>query len=176
MAYRPPRAPKAPALPFGKQGDFKPPSNYKGGRHARQKPGVMNKTEEKRARELDEALQRGEIAGWMFQPMRLRLAEDNAWYTIDFMVTRNDGLIELEEIKGHWEAAALLRIKVAADRYGFIFVALRAKPKKDGGGWDRRVFKGWTDPSDRPDINAAPAALLADDDDDLFGRIEGGKQ
>lgn len=140
-------------LPHG----FKPPSNFKGGRTARQKPGVMNGTEERRARELDAMLGRGEITGYWFQPFRYRIADDNAWYTCDFMVAGLDGLITMEEIKGHWEAAALIRIKVAASTYPFVFVALSRQTKANGGGWDRRVFKGWSDDA-LPPSPAAPVA------------------
>lgn len=108
-------------------------------------PGQMNRTENERSIELEEMRRRGEILWFKFQPFRLRLAEDNAWYTIDFAVMRPDGFLEMEEIKGHWEEAALVRIKVAASLYPFVFVALTRKTKKDGGGWDRRVFKGWSD-------------------------------
>lgn len=116
-----------------------------GGRGLRMKPGQMNKTEAERARQLEELRECGAIIGWWFQPFRLRLAEDNAYYTVDFMTMRRDGLIELEEIKGHWEEAALVRIKVAASLFPFTFVALTKQAKRDGGGWDVRRFKGWTD-------------------------------
>ncbi len=116
----------------------------RGGRGLRMKPGQMNRTEKERAVELEAMRERGEILGWWFQPTRLRLAEDNAWYTIDFMVMHCDGLIEMEEIKGHWEEAALVRIKVAASLYPFSFVALTRQTKRAGGGWDKRLFKGWS--------------------------------
>lgn len=117
-----------------------------GGRGLRMKPGQMNKAEEERAQELEAHRLSGVILGWWFQPFRLRLAEDNAWYTIDFMVQLANGLLSCEEIKGHWEEAALVRIKVAASLYPFTFVALTKLRKKDGGGWSRRIFRGWSEP------------------------------
>lgn len=115
------------------------------GRALRLPPGAMNKTEQERARELDTLLAAGSIITWRFEPFRMRIADDNAFYTPDFMVVGSDGLITIEEIKGHWEEAALVRIKVAASLYPFRFVALRKRPKRDGGGWECRTFKGWSD-------------------------------
>lgn len=124
---------------------YQPGKKFGGGRALKTPPGAMNKTEAERSRELESLKAAGEIIGWWFEPFRLRLAEDNAFYTIDFMVVRPDGTIELEEVKGHWEEAALVRIKVAASLYPFSFVALKKRTKKDGGGWERREFKGWTE-------------------------------
>lgn len=123
---------------------MKPPFR-RSGRGLRLPPGAMNKTEQERARELDALLKAGKIVAWRFEPFRLRIAEDNAFYTPDFMVVGADGLITIEEIKGHWEDAALVRIKVAASIYPFRFVALRKLPKREGGGWECRTFKGWSD-------------------------------
>lgn len=107
----------------------------------------MNKAEAERAGQLEAMRARGEILGWWFEAMTFRLAEDGARYTPDFMVHEASGLIRFEEVKGNWEEAALVRIKVAATLYPFPFVALRKRAKKDGGGWDERAFKGWRDES-----------------------------
>ena len=132
-------------MPAMKQGAFAPRPGHKGGRKPRQKPGEMNGAERLRAEELDAMLVRGEIAGWRFQPFRLRLAEENCYYAPDFLVTPHEGPLIVEEVKGHQEAAALIRIKVAASIFPFIFVRLTRRTKKEGGGWERHVYKGWSD-------------------------------
>lgn len=125
---------------------MKPPF-ARGGRALRTKPGEMNKTEALREAELAVMLSRGEIVAYRFHPFRLRIAEGNAYYTPDFMVIGADGIVTIEEVKGHWEEAGLVRLKVAAEVFPFRFVSLRKRAKKDGGGWDCKVFKGWSDPA-----------------------------
>lgn len=39
------------------------------------------------------------------------------------------------------EALASLGSKVAAELFPFRFLAVRPKPKKDGGGWNVEVFE-----------------------------------
>lgn len=104
----------------------------------RMKVGVMNKTEASYASHL-EALKGSEIAWYKFEGVKLRLA-DNTFYTPDFAVMRNDGQIELHEVKGFWQDDARVKIKVAADMYPFKFIAVKVKPKKDGGGWSVEEF------------------------------------
>ncbi|MAH46984.1 DUF1064 domain-containing protein [Candidatus Pacearchaeota archaeon] len=100
----------------------------------------MNKTEERYAVELDVRQKAGDIAWWAFEPLKLRLA-DRTFYTPDFMILHTDGALEIVEIKGHWEDDARVKIKVAAKQYWmFRFTALRAKRKKEGGGWAREEF------------------------------------
>ena len=139
---------------------------FRGGRGLRLKPGQMNRTEAEHAQELELRLRAGDILAWWFQPFRLRLAEDNAWYTPDFAVMHRDGLLEVQEIKGYWEEAALVRIKVAAALYPFVFAALTKLPKKEGGGWRRREFKGWEDGPPAPAVERpAQTALFAGQED-----------
>lgn len=92
----------------------------------------MNATERAYARRLnrDET-----VESWEFEPIRLRLGRATIdkpgtvppWYTPDFVVVRTDGTIEVHEVKGHFEEAAKLRIKIAADRHPFRFVLAQAK-------------------------------------------------
>jgi len=106
----------------------------------RHTPGTMNKTEEKYAAELQSALLAGEIIWWAFEPWKFRLAPLTT-YTPDFGVMRPDGLIEVQEVKGHWEDDARVKIKVAAEMYWmFKFVALTVRSKKLGGGWIAEEF------------------------------------
>lgn len=106
----------------------------------RLKTGSMNKTEA--AYDAHLALQQhaGQIQWRKFEGLKLRLA-DNTFYTPDFAVMAADGVIECHEVKGFWQDDARAKIKVAADLYPFRFLAVRAKPKKEGGGWAMESFE-----------------------------------
>lgn len=102
-----------------------------------QDPDGMNKTERRRALELEALRRTGAIAAWAFGSVTLLLA-DRCRYTPDFLVATPDGRIAFEEVKGFWRDDALVKIKVAARLYPmFTFTALR--PRK-GGGWDVEGF------------------------------------
>jgi hypothetical protein len=102
--------------------------------------GTMNKTErEYEETYLKPALMRGEIVWYEFESMKLRLA-DNTFYTPDFSVMRNTGLIEQHEVKGYWTDDARVKIKVAASKFPFAFIAIKKVAMKAGGGWDREDF------------------------------------
>lgn len=106
----------------------------------RLKPGQQNKTEAAYGQTLEARRQAGEIAWYRFEGLKLRLA-DNTFYTPDFAVMRTDGQIECHEVKGVWVDDARVKIKVAAEMYPFRFLAVKAMPKKQGGGWDVEVFE-----------------------------------
>jgi len=140
--YQPEASPRSPT-------EKPPPSMRKrfgggaGGRavgKGRLKPGDMNKTETRYADRLEAMLHAHEIRWWRFEGLKFRLS-DGAWYTPDFNVLTANGDVECHEVKGHWEEAARVRIKVAADQYPFRFVACTEKRKKDGGGWNFEVFE-----------------------------------
>jgi hypothetical protein len=105
----------------------------------RLKPGQMNKTESAYAERLETLKQTGIVQWYKFEGLKLRLA-DNTFYTPDFAVMWEDGVIECHEVKGHWQDDARAKIKVAADIYPFRFFAAKVRPKKDGGGWDMEDF------------------------------------
>lgn len=105
----------------------------------RLKTGVMNKTEEAYAQYLDALRAAGEVLWFRFEGIKLRLA-DNTFYSPDFAVMRADGQLEAHEVKGFWQDDARVKIKVAADQYPFKFVAVKARAKKDGGGWSVEEF------------------------------------
>lgn len=123
---------------------FTPSAGFTGGRALRKRPGEMNKLEQSRAHELEAMRQSGEIVGWWFEALTLKLAADTR-YTPDFLVVYPDGRQVIEEVKGRWEDDARAKIKVAADRFPWEFVGLTRRKKTDGGGWDREAFKGWSD-------------------------------
>lgn len=105
----------------------------------RLKTGAMNKTEEAYAATLQARQNAGEIAWHKFEGFKLRLA-DNTFYTPDFAVMLASGEIECHEVKGFWHDDARAKIKIAADMYPFRFVAIKARAKKDGGGWEIEEF------------------------------------
>lgn len=97
--------------------------------------GVMNKTEAAYAQHLDLLVRAGELRGWSFEEVKLRLAE-GAWYTPDFLIVRRDGSAEFHEVKGHMREAAALRLKLADERFPIPFVVVR---RGKGGRWDCRA-------------------------------------
>jgi len=119
---------------------FLPPANQ-AGRFAlgRLPVGTMNKTEAAYASFLETQKHAGEIVWWKFEGVKLRLA-DNTFYTCDFAVLPKSALLEMHEVKGFWQDDARVKIKVAASIYPFRFIAVTARAKKHGGGWEREEF------------------------------------
>lgn len=105
----------------------------------RLKTGAMNRTEAAYAAHLELQRAAGAVAWFRFEGVKLRLA-DSTFYTPDFAVMAADGVMEMHEVKGFWTDDARVKIKVAADQYPFRFMALKALPKKSGGGWAREDF------------------------------------
>lgn len=106
----------------------------------RLKTGSMNKTEAAYDSHLAELQHAGQIKWRKFEGLKLRLA-DSTFYTPDFAVMAADGVIECHEVKGFWQDDARAKIKVAADLYPFRFIAVKARTKKAGGGWEVEVFE-----------------------------------
>lgn len=118
------------------------------GRTRSKRDGSMNDTERKYAAELDRMVAEGRVARWDFEAVKFRLA-DNTWYTPDFRVLMADGTEEIHEVKGHWEPAARVRFKVAAEVHPYVFVASSrprrkklAKAKVQSAGWAFEVLGG----------------------------------
>ncbi|WP_419692223.1 hypothetical protein ACN262_08455 [Burkholderia gladioli] len=101
--------------------------------------GSMNQTESRYAQHLEQRKHAGEIAWYGFEAWKFRLA-DNTFYTPDFAVMLADGRLECHEVKGHWQDDARVKIKVAAYQHPVRFIAVTAKPKKAGGGWQVEEF------------------------------------
>lgn len=106
----------------------------------RMKPGAQNKTELAYEESLRQMVLSGEVAWFKFEGIKLRLA-DSTFYTPDYAVMLSDGRIEMHEVKGFWRDDARAKIKIAAAMFPFRFVAVTAKSKKDGGGWDVESFE-----------------------------------
>lgn len=105
----------------------------------RLKIGAMNKTEAAYAATLDARRHAGEVAWFKFEGIKLRLA-DNTFYTPDFAVMLANGALEMHEVKGFWQDDARAKIKIAADLFPMQFVAVKAKTRKEGGGWIFEFF------------------------------------
>lgn len=101
----------------------------------------MNKTEEAYAYHLQARIAAGEVEWYLFEGAKLKLA-DLTYYSPDFMVMLKGGVLEMHECKGHWQDDARVKIKVAAERFPFRFVAVKALPRNKGGGWEYEVFGG----------------------------------
>jgi hypothetical protein len=86
--------------------------------------GEMNKTEAKYAARLDLMKQAGVILWWEFEPMNLRLGA-KCFYRVDFLVLTMDNALEAHEVKGYWTEDAKVKIKVAAAKFPFRFVAMQ---------------------------------------------------
>jgi hypothetical protein len=101
----------------------------------RMKQGKMNETEKRYAGHLDLQKQSGDILEWWFEAMNLRLG-DKCFYKVDFLVLTADHELQVHEVKGFWTDDALVKIKTAADKFPFRFVAIRWVKK----AWDHRWF------------------------------------
>jgi hypothetical protein len=101
--------------------------------------GKMNKTEKQYDGHLAQLKYAGKILWHEFEAIKLRLA-DNTFYTPDFAVMAADGVIELHEVKGFWTDDARVKIKVAADKFPFRFMAMKPRTLKAGGGWEVEEF------------------------------------
>ncbi len=127
--------------PFGASNPpFKLPGNEAGAFALGRLPrGAMNRTEARYAAHLSDLQVRKQILWFKFEALKLRLA-DNTFYTPDFFVMRDDCRLECHEVKGFWQDDARVKIKVAAATYPFRFIAVTARTKKNGGGWNQEEF------------------------------------
>lgn len=96
----------------------------------------MNKTEQHRAMELEAMRRAGTIAGWWYEALTLKLADDLR-YTPDFLIQENDGTLRLEEVKGFWRDDARGKCRMCVKLFPF---RLSALSKRKGGGWDVEDF------------------------------------
>lgn len=117
---------------------------------ARPKLEGPSKPERDYSAHLDTLRQAGEIAAWLYKPLKLHIAPRTT-YEPDFAVLRLDQRIELVEVKAartgkgaiggaHWEEDARVKFKAAAELCGalFVFVAVH---HEDGAGWVRHEFE-----------------------------------
>lgn len=100
------------------------------------RPGVMNKTESAYGLYLSGLQAKGEIREFRFEAVKLILG-NRCSYTPDFMVVRPDGTLEFHEVKGFWRDDARVKIKTAADKFPFVFIAAKQTKK----GWETEVIQ-----------------------------------
>lgn len=120
---------------------FKLPNNQAGHFALGRLPvGVMNKTEAAYDAHLWQKRHAGTVLWHKFEGVKLRLA-DNTFYTCDFAVLPDTGVLEMHEVKGgFWMEDAKVKIKVAASIYPFVFKSVKVLAKKHGGGWEIETF------------------------------------
>ena len=88
--------------------------------------GTMNKTEAAYAKHLEALKATGQVLWYAFEPFNLRLAA-KTFYAVDFGVMLANGQMECHEVKGFWTDDARVKIKVAAAKFPFQFVAVQMK-------------------------------------------------
>lgn len=101
--------------------------------------GRMNGLESRYALLLEAQKRNGELLDFKYEAEKFRLA-DGAWYTPDFLVLTADGFVEIHEVKGHWEEAARVRIKVAAEQHAWYVFRAVSPVKGKRGQWKVEVF------------------------------------
>jgi hypothetical protein len=106
-------------------------------------PEYRSKLEERYAEQLEADRLGGRVIRWRYEALKLRLA-DRTFYSADFFVVTAERRIELQEVKGSWDAPhqddARVKVKVAAFQYPeFRFVGITPRDD-DVGGWDREEF------------------------------------
>lgn len=99
----------------------------------------MNKTEASYGAHLERLRMAGTILWYRFEGVKLRLA-DKTFYTPDFAVMTDANEIQMHEVKGFWSDDARVKIKVAADQYPFLFLAVTVQSARNGGGWRVELF------------------------------------
>ncbi len=83
------------------------------------------------------------VVRWVFEGARLRLAK-GAYYTPDFLVFKENRLIEMHETKGFMREAARVRLLTAAELYPeFMFVLITRG--KSNGMWNLEQIAGHGD-------------------------------
>ena len=103
--------------------------------------GSMNKTEAAYAEELERLRLAGEIIGWKFHPMRIRLA-DNTYYEVDFLTLDADLTLTIRETKGGFTSdKGQIKIKLCAEVLPwFRMLKVTKLSQKQGGGWKIEDF------------------------------------
>lgn len=104
----------------------------------------LNRLEQRYALHLTARVQRGELATFWAQAIKVQLAH-RTWYTPDFVVVRADGIMELHETKGFMRDDANVKLKVASELYWTfpvylvretrgVFVITPVAPHEEGSG------------------------------------------
>ncbi len=94
----------------------------------------MNKTEKAYNDHLELLKTAGEIHRFWFHALNLKLAP-KCFYQTDFLVQLPTGELQIHEVKGFMQDAALIKLKIAAQEHAFRVFVIKKVAKKDGGGW-----------------------------------------
>lgn len=108
--------------------------------HARARIAVddegKNATERGYGEHLELQKLAGEIRDYRWAPFSLRLAP-RTWYRVDYLVIARDGVLEVHEVKGHWEDDARVKIKAAAVLFPwFLFRGVQRRGSKRHPTWE----------------------------------------
>ena len=131
--------------------DLKPKGRKPRPRHEN---GSMNAGEQAYARHLDSLLSAGEIAGWWYELITIKLA-DRCGLNPDFVVMLPDGQFEMHEVKGgktvqqahgpewtYWaEEDARVKLRIAAKHIPFPLIIIWPAKGGSKNGWHREVMK-----------------------------------
>ncbi|MDR5881098.1 hypothetical protein [Caballeronia sp. LZ032] len=104
----------------------------------RLRDGEENATEKRYAAHLEQRKSAGEIRWYLFEGIKLKLAP-KSFLTVDYAVMAADGQLEMHDVKGAraiFSDDAKVKMKVAADKFPFVFKVAFPKKQRDGGGWD----------------------------------------
>jgi hypothetical protein len=103
----------------------------------------MNRVEQECSMLLLAKQQTGKVLWFAYEAIKLRLS-DNQYYTPDFDVLLDSGIIELWEVKTTWKDGrvgmredAWEKLKMAAEQHPFVF---RLVVKRLDGGWDEKII------------------------------------
>ena len=128
----------------GAKSAHKPPAKNKLQALGRLKPGQMNKTEQRFCEEwIAPRMLAGEITWWAFEAITLKLAQD-CRLTIDFFVMLSNGELQAIDVKGNAAVVmddALVKLRVASEKFPWPVAMAMPVSKKDGGGWDIKWIK-----------------------------------
>lgn len=90
------------------------------GTRSRHEAGKMNGLERRYRDEiLQPQLERGEVVWYGFEKLKLRLA-NATFYTPDYWLILCNAKHVVDEVKGHWEDDARVKIKLAAEQFPYL--------------------------------------------------------
>lgn len=110
----------------------------RGGRK-RHEDGRMNGLERRYFEEiLTAAIADGTVRYWAFEAIKLRLA-DRTWWKPDFWLLLANGKTVVDEVKGHWEDDARVKVKVISEMYPWLHIRAWTYDRKTKV-WKREEF------------------------------------
>lgn len=93
-------------------------------------PDRMNALELAYAEHLLARMVDGDVVRFDFESLKLRLGP-RCWYTVDFLVQRSDGSLEIHETKGHMRDDAAVKLRITEGLwYPFRLFVVRRKRER----------------------------------------------